>query len=311
MNYYIYKLKFLTPVHFGDGILQSSTYTCHADTLFSAICQQYIKIYGNIDSLIENVNNDNFLISDTFPYLNDEFYVPKPVIFIEKKEEENPKVDKKTMKALGYIPISKFNEYIDFLKNGGDLPFENKIFANEEISKKASLLRVPSENKRTEPFVLSIQRFSESAGLYFIVYTTEELKNKLDNILDSLSTEGLGGKRSLGYGKFEFASCENLELEKLLASDGDYYMNMSILKPNAEELLSIDREKSTYTLIEREGYIDSINYSQTNLKKKPLVMFNSGSCFDKKLKGEITDVSNGENHKVYRYGKPLYLGVKI
>ena len=310
MDYYIYKIKFLTPVHFGNGSLSSSTYTCHADTLFSAICQQYIRIYGEAESLIESVNNNEFLISDTYPYYNEELYIPKPVVFINKKEE-NSKVDKKAMKALGYIPIDKFPKYIDFLKNGGYLPFENKVFANEEIINKASIVRTEIESKNAEPYSISVQRFSENSGLYFIVYTNKSLKEKLDIILDSLSSDGIGGKRTLGYGKFQVSLCENDKLKEYLKKDANLYMNLSVLSPSKEELLKIDREVSTYTLLDREGYIDSIKYSQTNLKKKPVVMFNSGSCFEKKISGQIIDVSNGEGHKVYRYGKPLYLGVNV
>lgn len=41
------------------------------------------------------------------------------------------------------------------------------------------------------------------------------------------------------------------------------------------------------------------------------MMFNSGSCFNKHLKGQILDVSNKGNHKIYRYGIGMFLGVKI
>jgi CRISPR-associated protein Csm4 len=40
-------------------------------------------------------------------------------------------------------------------------------------------------------------------------------------------------------------------------------------------------------------------------------MFNTGSCFQEKIKGRILDVSDQGGHPVYRYGKGMFLGVKI
>lgn len=44
MMYYIFTLKFLTPVHFGDtangGSLDKFSLQCSADTLFAALCNE-------------------------------------------------------------------------------------------------------------------------------------------------------------------------------------------------------------------------------------------------------------------------------
>lgn len=44
MMYYIFTLKFLTPVHFGDtangGGLDKFALQCSADTLFAALCNE-------------------------------------------------------------------------------------------------------------------------------------------------------------------------------------------------------------------------------------------------------------------------------
>ncbi|MGN1457087.1 MAG: hypothetical protein ACI4XP_03925 [Acutalibacteraceae bacterium] len=46
MNEYIIKLKFTTPVHFGNGRLATSENFIYADTLFSAFYKEAIKING-------------------------------------------------------------------------------------------------------------------------------------------------------------------------------------------------------------------------------------------------------------------------
>ena len=40
-------------------------------------------------------------------------------------------------------------------------------------------------------------------------------------------------------------------------------------------------------------------------------MIKSGSCFKENLDGEIVDVGSGEAHPVYRYGKPIMLGINL
>lgn len=322
MRNYIYKLKFTTPVHFGINSLANSTPTCLADTLFSAICIRWIEIFNNLDELIESVNKNEFLLSDTFPYIDKDFYIPKPVIYLEKKYEGESKVDKKEMKSINYIPINKLEEYISFLVNGGDLPFKSNLkYCQEELIRKASILRKPQELedgniKNTEIYNISVYRFLDNCGIYFILRCKEEIKQKIDIAMDSLSMSGLGGKRSLGYGKFEFESYESDYFDELLDIKADYYMALTTFLPTSEEIKAFDKNKSTYILVERGGFVESLEYSGSNdrasKKKKPLVMFGAGSCFDMKFEGQLFNVSkDNKKHPVYKYGKPLFLGVKI
>ena len=52
MQYKIFKLKFETPVHFGDEKigtrLEKTNIICHSDTLFSAMCQEILKLFDEI-----------------------------------------------------------------------------------------------------------------------------------------------------------------------------------------------------------------------------------------------------------------------
>lgn len=322
MKTYIYKLKFTTPVHFGNNSLTNSTPTCLADTLFSAICIKWIEIFGNADELIENVKNDKCLFSDTFPYINNQLYLPKPITLIESKFKGNDTIDKKKMKRVKYIPIEKIKEYIDFLNDGKNIDFSFDIeYCQEELIKKASILRISQiledgDSKNTEIYNISVYRFLDNCGLYFILRCEESLKQKIDIAIDSLSLSGLGGKRSLGYGKFNFKSLETNKFNTQLNDTSKYYMSLTTFLPKLEEIKSFDKDKSAYNLIQRGGFIESSEYANSSdrasKKKKPVVMFTSGSCFDIKFKGQILNVSNDENkHPVYKYGKPLFWGVKI
>ena len=49
MNYTLYCLEFINGVHFGRGNLDSSEITFHADTLFSALFQEALKMKKHRD----------------------------------------------------------------------------------------------------------------------------------------------------------------------------------------------------------------------------------------------------------------------
>lgn len=316
----VYKLKFLSSVHFGTdsphGRLSENSMTCHADTMFSAVCQEWMKVFGKekLDELLEAVNKNEFKISDLFPYIGEELYLPKPALYIERDPEFEIVVDKKTMKNLKYIPATHFKEYIHFLKSGGNLPFSNVEFGKEIISKRVNL-----REEQSMPFSIASFQFNENSGLYFLLDASDEMREKFEIVLDSLGTTGLGGKKYIGMGKFvlyedsyEMVLYNSDEvIDELLNTEGDLYISLSVVAPTDEDLDSIDLEKSYYTLINRTGFIDSINYSNVHLKKRSVMLFNSGSCFNRPIKGQILDVSNYGAHNVYRYGKGMFLGVKI
>ena len=320
MKTYIYKLKFITPVHFGNNSLTSSTQTCLADTLFSAICIKWIEIFGNCNELIQNVEEDRCLLSDTFPYIKNQLYLPKPITLMDSKFKGNDTIDRKKMKRIKYIPIDKINEYIKFLTNNHEIDFKLDMkFCEEELIKKSSILRknevLENNNiKNTEIYNVSVYRFLNNCGLYFILRCEDSLKQKIDIAMDSLSLSGLGGKRSLGYGKFEFESFESDQIN--LNYKSNYYMALTTFLPTLNEIKNLNKNKSTYNLIERGGFVESLEYAsegdRASKKKKPVVMFTSGSCFDTKFKGQILNVSKDKDkHPVYKYGKPLFLGVDM
>ncbi|WP_081411115.1 type III-A CRISPR-associated RAMP protein Csm4 [Desulfotruncus alcoholivorax] len=325
MKYYIYKLKFLTPVRFGSssagaGLAQSKI-SCHADTLFSALGQEWINIYGNrgFNEFIEAARNNRLLISDLYPWHDLELYLPKPVLppLFQQDVDDEGKTDKKLMKQLAYIPVSKFRAYIDFLRDGVELPWNSghEGFAYEVLLYRANIVR----EIETMPYLVSAYRFVGTGGLYFILQSSEFWREKFDIVIESLGLSGIGGKRSSGLGKFELAE-ESFEiglydsdciLEEMLKEDGGVYMSLSVLAPAQDDLAVIKQGKSYYSLIRRTGFVASPVYAGTQLKRKPVVMFDAGSCFPAKIKGRILDVSDNGGHPVYRYGKGMYLGVKM
>ncbi|QSQ08593.1 CRISPR type III-associated RAMP protein Csm4 [Koleobacter methoxysyntrophicus] len=343
MKNYIIKLKFTSPVRFGPDRagagLTLGNETCHSDTFFSALCIEWLKIFGEaeMNEMVRWAEAGHFILSSLLPWKGQELFLPKPVLFLEKSNtRKNEPAYGKTLKKLKWIPASAFDSYIRFLKEGGELPFSqegNKAWS-EVLIARAAIAR----DKETMPYVISAYRFPfgeaerhhqpkeplPETGLYFILkIDSEELMDKLMIVLESLGLTGIGGKKTTGLGRFELAE-EPIEFDsnsglydsdtalgKMLDRTGEFYMSLSVVAPSEEELEAFEPQESFYTLVYRSGFVESASYWPSPIKRRPVAMFGTGSCFKAPLCGRILDLSSGGNHPVYRYGKGMYLGVKI
>lgn len=334
MLYYLFKLKFLAPVHFGADIpgigLEKSSVGCHADTLFSAFCHEALALYGEegLQKLVDEAGQGRLLLSDVFPYIGDELYLPRPVLHFERAPVARPSAVagqadqhaiKKRLKKLAYIPVNEFASYLQFLRDGGDeIPFELPCFGMGGMVSKVAI----RGSEEPQPYNVGIFTFNHDAGLYFILGI--DSADRLDyykSLLESLAYSGLGGKRTSGCGRFEPAEDEieldtecsitesDYRLAAMLHADTPLYMSLSVISPREDDWEYINAPQTCYTLVQRRGFIYSASYSDRFQKRRPLVMLNAGSCFPGKLRGSIVDVSSGGGHSVYRYGMGLMIGV--
>ena len=321
MEYKLYKLTFNTPVHFGSDIvgssLEESDFICHSDTFFSALCLEYVKLNGaeTIDDFIDFFNNGKLLISSLLPYKNNDLYIPKPSIVIERSDtkdenkEENSSSDRKKMKKLNYIKVSDIDIYLNYIKGIGDFNFDYEYnnFAKYSLNQKVGL-----RDEENRLYSLGTYSFYKNNGLYFALsFSDNEKLREFEKVLKSLSYSGIGGKRTQGLGNFEYNESDFSAFENKLFKDSKYKMLLSLLSPTENEMESIDFNNSFYSLIKRNGFIYSNNYSGNLSKRKSLSMFKEGSCFTDNINGNIKDVSQNGNHKVYRYGKAFYIGIDI
>ena len=123
MNYFLLKLAFDTAVHFGgsDSAVgsQSSALTLRADTIFSALCHTALEVYGEpaLEELLVSADADALRISDAMPWRGDTFYLPKPIAASTSPAELST-VERKAVKKLAWIPVSKFDRYTASLHSG-------------------------------------------------------------------------------------------------------------------------------------------------------------------------------------------------
>lgn len=303
MKYYIIQLSFPYGVHFGGKNLDECNTTFHADTLFSALYIEALKSGQKVaEQMLKKVREGRMLISDAFPYIGNEYFLPKPMIYIERNEDIGDSVLKKTAKKLEYISLDKMDSYI---AGNMDIKEESKKFENFGSNQVKTSVAV-QEREKTEPYHVGIYRYMEGNGLYFFVGMEEGMEDDFWDILNMLSFSGIGGKRSSGLGRFDpkkMIPVEKEHFEKNNATNG--YLLLSTSLPKETEMESA-LDGAEYLLEKRSGFIQSASFATEQRKKIDQYFFKAGSRFQNRFDGDVYEVGVGGKHPVYRYGKPLF-----
>ncbi|HHU32016.1 MAG: type III-A CRISPR-associated RAMP protein Csm4 [Zhaonellaceae bacterium] len=313
MAYLLCKLNFTTPVHFGVSMggnsLNDGQMVIHADTLFSALCCEGAK-FGKLEQLVNYFAEDVLSISDTFPYNQEDLFLPKPVLFLTNNRQEGDPGLKKELKSLVYIPLSLFKDYLQGLKCAQ--PNLGRMKAT--FGQLTTVTKVAIKGQSTPlPYHVATWSFLPGCGLYLIVRSEdEEALDLLKELLATLGLSGIGGKTSTGLGKFTLETCPCPEtlLSFLEDQAAEYQMLLGTALPEDAEL-EASLTGSWYTTIRRGGFIRSATYATGQLKKKTIYMLAPGSCFRHRFRGGIFDLADGGTHPVWRLGKTLFMGVRV
>ncbi|MGC9063856.1 MAG: type III-A CRISPR-associated RAMP protein Csm4, partial [bacterium] len=259
MNYKIVKLlpQDVLRIKVGEGRLDKVSAIIHSDTLFSAIVNCYVKLFGE-DGLNDFINS--LLISSLFYGLRisnrteDILFLPKPIVAINNITKELKRIEWVSVNLLKDI-ISSFDgkkAYIDTNR----LSFLNPRFV---ISKEEEFRTLPEQIEFTDTSLepkVSIERSSNTvSNLYFqeeleiksislkdgvklslfLYFITKDIDRKFKGVLNLLTEEGIGGERSSGKGVFT-----NWEEDIIDISDtGDYGVLLSLATPRKEEVNSL------------------------------------------------------------------------
>lgn len=308
MEYKLYQLDFFNGVRFGKGNLDHTEITFHADTLFSALFQESMKLDCEKEFLAE-IQKGNLRFSDAFPYIGKHYYIPKPMIQIntEKNTTQGDSKEKKLLKNLKYIPQECLEAFVN-----GEFPREH-MEDMKNIGSSALKVSVGIRgNDEPEPYRVSAYYFKEGSGLYILLgYNSKENLNLFEELLNSLSYSGLGGKKSAGLGRFEYMRREVPEdMKKRLSVKGVRNMLLSTALPEDEEMENA-LEDSSYLILRRGGFVDSATYAEQQMRKKELYVFAPGSCFKNTFNGKVITEHNGGTHPVFRYECALFMGVNV
>lgn len=327
MNYFVCKLRFSAPVHFGGSSalpLEQAAASFGADTLFSALCHTALLSGGDaaVKRLCTAVGTGALLFSDGFPWReepgNDALYLPRPILNPVQRAEISP-AQRKMVRKVRYIPTAFYEAFLRSLAGGAYLDitkFSQHFGTFFEQSKAA----VP-EHANAEPYFVGLFSFENNCGLYFIMgCTDEELAQDVSGLLALLGESGIGGKVSSGYGKFQVCDTFDLNgssnpqteflIRSLKANRSAYYIALSSCLPADDEL---DRaiEGASYQLLRRGGFINDPASCTQPRKKRMQYVFQSGSVFRTRFQGELSVVGETRGHQVYRYNRPLWMGVEL
>ncbi len=288
-------------------------------TLFGAISWGYLLLYGEdkLNKLLSRFRNKDvpFLISSLLPRENDKYYFPKPNL--RAKREKKSSADYKRLKKIRYIELSIFKDVLD-----GKI--KNELELNKELEKQnqislfdktaiphASIDRIRGTTKETEGFYFE-EVVSLKEGYILFLFFDETVKKEIRAVLNLLQDIGLGGNRSIGYGKVIFGEFQEFkDLEAYLFNRSDRFITLSPLIPEKE---IYDLSDSYYEYFTFRGAVDN-NYGFKNVDiwKDKVIYLKEGSTLKvkngKDVYGQFYKAKEINGKEIYQYGLafPLFI----
>lgn len=321
MNYFLYQLQFNTAVHFGasDSALSLHHSQMHfrADTLFSALCHTVLQLDGEagLNRLVQLASGGALLLSDSMPWEEDRFYLPKP-IYAPQAVAEIPGEKRKALKKLVWIPVEAFPDFCAALRTGAFVDIPATAFGTEVDAVKAAA----PETEDTLPYPVGLYRFFDGRGLYFLLGCEDQADGEwLASRIRALGLGGIGGKTSAGFGKFEVKKAAFLNksgdaqaqwLYRALTTPAPRSMLLTSSLPRDDEL-DAAMQDACYQLVRRAGIVASNALPEGTRKKQTQYFFSAGSVLASRFTGDVYQVGPRNTHPVYRYAKPIFLGVAL
>lgn len=306
MKFKVVKLYFRTPIHIGEvGIgLEETSEILHSDTIFSAIVNALSYLGEDVTTFIEKVRGGKIKISSAYPF-SDDYYFPKPLIPPNFVSPDLRREYGKKIKELKFIPKDFFEKWISHVEVEEN---ELKRLDKEKLSniKKYDLPKVflDRRTKDSSIYYIGLLKFKEG-GLYFLLDSSNNDYSKLiEPALNILREEGFGGKRTWGFGQFEF----DIDTISLDVSKTNSYVTLSLVYPeNINSLLY-------WQFVKRGGWVYS-KCSKVQMRKPKILLISEASAFREYEAGtlldldEFGDFSAKIGHKVYLNGKSFLIPV--
>ena len=294
-------------------------------TVFGGICWAYSILYGEkklyqLLSQFEN-NTPPFILSSLLPREDKNYYFPKPNLKAERKE--NSTIDYKSLKKIQYVDLDTITQVLD-----GKIHTEAELNQLLEQKLKNSIVKkISFLSKESLPHASIDRLFGTTQGtgtLFFdeavsikesfliVAVKDNEVKKELESTIKLLQDIGLGGNRSIGFGRLKFGEFEEFpQLEKYFNQKTNRFLTLSPLIP---EPLTYDLENSYYDYFTFRGAIDN-NYDFKNIDiwKEKVLYLKEGAVLkvknQKSFYGSFFTAKNINGTKIFQYGIafPLYI----
>ncbi|AIJ06328.1 CRISPR-associated protein, Csm4 [Methanocaldococcus bathoardescens] len=247
MKMVVLKPKINSKFHFGEGSLERNSQIFHSNSLFSAIVNNYVKLYGkeNLERDIEKIKN--IRLSSLLYKIDDIYLIPKPEHPKFYKLKENSGIKPKDIKKIQFFSIKAYRELLD-----GELKWEEgikHIIDYRTINKKIVISK--KEIKKIKKiFNIKVNKL-KNAKISLISRQIEQ-KIAMDRLKDiTLEKDDRGQLYNVEFMKLN----ENVEFYFLI----DYNITKDGKKVKDEKELSdedkkfIKRLEASIKLIEDEG----------------------------------------------------------
>ncbi|MEK7404044.1 MAG: hypothetical protein AAB225_02955 [Acidobacteriota bacterium] len=311
-------------------------FVCHSDTLFSAVTGAMARL-GALEEWLEatarHPRSAAVRLSSCFPYLEDVHFVAPP-----RTLWPPPPSARIRWQGARFVPLALVADLLtdkppreqEWLLDG---PSECLIPAGLRSAAPGpfrpglrSHAAVDRLSGNTEVHRTACLEFAEGAGLWAVAAFADEAawarwSEPLRAALRLLADSGIGGERSLGWGRSATPEFIDGELPGLLmavpeaptasANGGPAeaaYWLLSLFVPAADD--SIDWQRGSYSLVTRGGRVESA--AGWGQPKKLLRMVSEGSVLyaGARLRGTAPDVApDGFPHPVFRSGLALAIAI--
>ena len=340
----IVRLHFKSALHLGPDVsgigIEDSLRIAHSDTLFSCLINAYAQLHsGNsnaVDDLLAPFHQGRppFHISSAFPFQKRterdvRYYLPRPLVdpprfYDSRGGQTSKKRYGKLVRNTPFIDIDLFKDY--WLSESTQTRIRKKALedANQEIGNFCRQTIRPQhiQDRLTDATAIyhtGLIYFAPNSGLYFLIELNDTSIlgwDEFQAVLDLAGTNGLGGRRSHGNGAFEVHDDTIEPLDRgwqdLFNQEQNGFVNLSLYLPEPQTLKNLS--PIAYQLVPRRGWCYS-SITSTQTKRKAVTMFGEGSVFRNEPKGALANVTPPNNtfaaHKLYRYGVPVSLPIKI
>jgi CRISPR-associated protein Csm4 len=293
-------------------------------TIFGAISWGYSLLYGEekLNKLLNKFENGEipFILSSILPRDNNQYYFPKPNLKAKREKDSND--DYKKLKKISYINF-------DLMKKVLDGKIKNEFELNEQLKNQIEKSKGSLASKDAIPHA-SIDRlygttegsgqlfFEEvvaiSEGYILIAVKDENTKKELEAVFNLLQDIGLGGNRSIGYGRVIFGKFEPFpEIEKYFTNRTDRFISLA---PFIPEKKTYDLSESYYNYFTFRGAIDNnYNFKDVDIWKDKVIYIKEGSALKVKNKKDFYGqfykgkTLKDRNINIYQYGLafPLFI----
>lgn len=300
MRVSLYRLSFphgfhLAP-HEHDLSLSETLPAIPADTIFSALVQAWVRLGEDPGHWLNPFlqGEPPFLLTSCFPWAEDQPWFPKPLSFQPALE----------WKDIAFLPESLFfrvakGEKVQVKHN----ELRKKFWEVQELPR-VSLDRL---TLRSNLFAVARVRFSEGCGLWFgVAWLNPDLpcgkhrfRAAFERALQELAETGVGGDRSVGYGRFHPEHVDDVTWPE--PKPEGCGVLLSRLWPQESEL-GLLRKSQVWRFTEVGGFARTCEGEHVRRLRVRLVV--EGSVVPAGIRGGLVDLAPPglTPHPIWRYG---------